>query len=385
MANDGIRVAAQRGTISCLAVVIPAAAGKLGALVAVATLAAPSVACAALPDRIYTFRELLDRSDLILVADVVVPEGSKKGAPQKTGLLRVRKVLKGDVPQDSICFRVEGPPLPAGAKAIWFLTTPGPDGVFVIDHPQCAYDTTHRALVEIGTRTRERIRRGYYLRREDERLAERIRRAKEKRALAGVRPGPTPEGLALAFEVADRKSRAGEPVLARFTLTNGGPKTLLVCDSAQECWFVVAEPEATGDTPGERLATEDTEVTEGNGSPARRSPRRSDSVLSVTSVAKSVVAKAGAPEIRGQSALGIGLLISEHDFTRLAPGKSVRRSLTVSPEVVGLLREPGKVSIRGVYHYRRPPAPLVDLPRRAWEGSVASDPVEIEVLPRLGR
>ncbi len=107
-------------------------------------------------------------------------------------------------------------------------------------------------------------------------------------------------------------------------------------------------------------------------------------------MAKSVVAKAGAPEIRGLSGLsglGIGLMISEHDFTKLAPGETVTRSLTISPERLKALgehgTEPRKVTLRGVYFYRRPELPLVDLPGNAWEGAVASDPVELEVLPAL--
>jgi hypothetical protein len=97
------------------------------------------------------------------------------------------------------------------------------------------------------------------------------------------------------------------------------------------------------------------------------------------------VAKAGAAEIRGQEGLGIGLLISEHDFVKLAPGQRITRSLTVSPDYLRALREPGAVSMRGVYHYRRPESPLVDLPADAWEGAVASESVEIRVLAPLRR
>jgi len=103
------------------------------------------------------------------------------------------------------------------------------------------------------------------------------------------------------------------------------------------------------------------------------------------SAAKSEVAKAGAAEIEGQTRLGPGLLITEHDFVRLAPGRSITRTLTVWPECLEALREPGRVTIRGVYHYRRPEAPLIGPPQNAWEGSVASDPVEIELLRQLER
>ena len=344
-------------------------------LLPVLTLLAAGAARAAQPDRAYTFRELLDRAHLIAVGEVVAPGSSKEGAPLRkhveTGLLRVRKVLRGKAPERPVRFRVDGPPLPAGAKAIWFLTAPGPDGVFVIDHPQCAYDLAHRTLVEIGIKAPERIRPGYYLRREDEKLAESIRRAEQRRELALVRPGPSAEGLALAFETVEPKSRAGEPILARFTLSNAGTKPLLVCDSAQEAYFVVAERDA--------LPSRGRAGVGGDRQPSSPLP------LTPSLKGRGEVAKAGAPAIPGQSELGIGLLITEHDFTRLAPGASITRSLTISPKYLAALREAGKVRIRGVYHYRRPKAPLVDLPANAWEGSVASEPVELEVLPPLGR
>jgi hypothetical protein len=341
------------------------------------------------PDRAYTFRELLDRADLIAVGEIVAPEGSKKGAPQEVGLIRISEVLKGEPPpgspgdgsaisserpgEERVRFRVEGPALPAGAEAIWFFPRAGADGVYVVDHPQCAYDVTHRTLVKIGIETPERIRPRYYLRRADEKLAESIHRAKDRLALARVPPGPSAEGLRLAFRTTSPKSRAGRALLGRFTLTNGGEKPVLVCDSAQECYFVVAERRAAETTAPDGDTQDGREGRRGLVHPV--DPRESSSE----------VAKAGAPEIGGLSGLGIGLLISEHDFTKLAPGESVTRSLTISPERLAALREPGKVSMRGAYLYRRPEAPLVDLPPDAWEGIVASPPVELEVQPPLGR
>ena len=230
--------------------------------------------------------------------------------------------------------------------------------------------------MKIGVETPERIRPRYYLRRADEKLAESISRAKDRLALVQVRPGPSAEGLRLAFRTTSLTSRAGRALLGRFTLTNGGEKPILVCDSAQECYFVVAERHVTETTAPDRDTQDGQDGSDGRRDPAHPvNPRESSSE----------VAKAGAPEIGGLSGLGIGLLISEHDFTRLAPGESVTRSLTISPERLEALREPGKVSMRGAYLYRRPEAPLVDLPPDAWEGMVASPPVELEVQPRLGR
>jgi hypothetical protein len=285
---------------------------------------------------------------LIAVGEVVAPrEGDVPGATSE-GEIRLSAVLKGKTPPGAIRFAVVGPPIPVGAKAIWFLRPPRADGTYVIDHPQCAYDVTHRTVLDAAMRSPERIRPGYFLRREDEQLALAVREAAERRRLRSLPAGAPQGGLQLSTRALCATVRAGGAVVIEYVVSNRSDAPVLLCDSPQECYFARAAGQGGGDT------------------------KPSDDV-----------ARAGSLEIDMESALGLGQLVSEHDFVTLLPGKSVSRSLTLSPKRFSSLNVVGKTTIWGIYRYRPPRTPLVRLPSNPWTGAVAALPVVVTVLPRI--
>jgi hypothetical protein len=318
-------------------------AGSLCLAVTLAASVAPRPAAGGVPEKVYALRELIDRSTLIAIGTVTTDEPSAEGRVVR-GFLDVRDVLKGSAGAGRIPFVVDGPPLPVGVRAIWMLADPGPDGVYRVDHPQCAYDMTHRTVLEKALRDPHSIRPGYFLRREDEILAQKVREALEMRAMRDLASGPSADGLALTIRLANQSPRVGGVVVVEFTLANVSQKPMLVCDSGEECYYVRA------------IAT--------HGGAAG-------------------VARAGADEFQVEHTLGLGSLVSEHDFLVLDPGERITRSLTVSSRAIPALRSVGAVKISGVYRYRRPELDTAVTAEDPWAGMIASESVDATLLPPL--
>jgi len=303
----------------------------------------PREAAGALPEKVYTLRELLARASLIAVGKVEAGEGVSAKRVRE-GFLDLRAPLKGEAVGGRVPFRVDGPPLPVGALAIWVLAAPTEDGTYVVDHPQCAYDVTHLGIVKRAVVEPERVRPGYYLRREDERLAEEVCKARDLKLLGGLKPGPSPDGLKVDVRLASQSPRAGRGVVLDYILTNTSKRAILVCDSAEECYYVRA---------------------------MRGQPPRVE------------IGRAGAAALDVEKTLGIDSLVSQHDFVELAPGASTRRRISVSGTVIPMLGLPGPVSITGIYRYSEPKIPLVDLPSAPWTGAVASAQVTVVLREAL--
>jgi len=327
---------------------VPATARRV-ACALVPVLGSLASAHAGLPDKAYTLKELLDRAAIIVIARVVEDGPAAGGkAALREGLLAVSHVMRGEGVPEELRFRVEGPPLPVSASAIWFLTPPGPDGIYVIDHPQCAYDVSHRAVVEKALKDPSRVSPGYYLRREDELLAARVRAAREMRALATVAAGRSPEGLELSVrlrpslrarggEAPGQPADAGKDFIAlEFVLKNAGGRELLVCDSTEECYFLRVEREGRAEVV---RAVEETPLP--------------------------------------PAAAELGSLVSVHDFVHLEPGGRLVHNLDVRRGSSPLLRAAGGARLSGVYRYAGPGREDLRLPSEPWRGAVASSPFDV--------
>lgn len=313
------------------------------------------------PRKVYTFRQLLDRAKLIVVATVeTTPPAADDGTqePSQAGegagprearraWLRVSEILKGSEQRGVIPVESLGPPLPRGARAVWLLVRTDGAGRYLIDSKQCAYGVRHLAKVQLGLRDPSRINPRSYLRRADYEDARRLRALALARALGRARPTGAVRGLALDVFVVRNVLAAGRTLAVRFTLTNRTARPIHVRDSVDMNYIVRLTPLTREGRP------------------------------------------AGEPVLIRQKGLGalgelgggkadLDAMVLETDFHRIAPGRQLLRVIHLPPADHPELARAGFYEIATIYRSTSAgrPAGL-----EAWTGTLVSDPVPLVIRP----
>jgi len=317
----------------------PIVIAVLAASMAAAAHAAPAAEKperrrAPFPRKAYTLRELLERADVIFVGKVAYPAGgagSTRLAPEE--------VMKGKVPDEGLEVAAVGPPLPRGARAIWFLATKKPGRGYVIDHPQCAYDVLYLSRVKAALKDPRGIGLQDYLREGDVRLARLIaERAEYGLDSEKLAPRPVSGKLQLSVKAASARIRVGGDLSVEFVLTNLGEEPAHVMNSVFRNFFLRV-----------RRAKK--------GSPPLLLNQRDASVL------------------KGL-ALDLGDFVNVTDFCELAPGRKLSTMLHYSPTHFPILRAAGKVEVTGIY---RVALGRVETDFEPWRGTLVGESFTVEI------
>jgi len=324
---------------------VPIAIGLLVSLVASAAPAAAGDAAppappgggrarTAFPKKAFTLRELLERAEVIFVGKVT-SGGGKEAGPAR---LVPEEVLKGAVPDEGFAVTTLGPPLPAGAIAIWLLAAPKPGAGYVIDHPQCAYDVLYLSRLKKALASPREIGLRDYLRKSDLRLTRLIaKRAELGMGAQKLAPRPVSGKLQLSVKTAPMRLRVGEDLSVEFVLTNLGEEPTHVMNSTFRNFFLRVRRSKPGARPV-LLNQRDASVLKG-------------------------------------LALDLGDFVSVTDFFELGPGKKLSTTLHYSPTHFPVLRKPGKVEVTGMY---RVALGRVELEFEPWRGSLVGESFTVE-------
>ena len=165
---------------------------------------------------IYTFYDLIQRSEKIVLAEV--------GKDKDGGIvLNVKQALKSPPPDpyklaasrlaESKADPKAPPPAPApevlhvqidkmalppeGTQAVFFFWEHGTDGVYRVAHPQCIYDAELLPQIKLGVTRPHAVADGRYLRDWDRQMAQRARQRDADRALDQLKGGEMIMGLRL--------------------------------------------------------------------------------------------------------------------------------------------------------------------------------------------
>jgi len=323
----------------------PIVIAVLAASMAAAAHAAPAAEKperrrAPFPPKAYTLRELLERAEIIFVGKVAYPAGGAGGAGGAGSTrLAPEEVLKGKVPDEGLEVDTVGPPLPRGARAIWFLPAKKPGRGYVIDHPQCAYDVLYLSRVKAALKDPRGIGLQDYLREGDVRLARLIaERAEYGLDSEKLAARPVSGKLQLSVKAAPARIRIGGDLSVEFVLTNLGEEPAHVMNSVFRNFFLRV-----------RRAKK--------GSPPLLLNQRDASVL------------------KGL-ALDLGDFVNVTDFSELAPGRKLSTMLHYSPTHFPVLRGAGKLEVTGIY---RVSLGRVETGFEPWRGTLVGESFTVEI------